>query len=142
MSLETSIERRSAAWDFQPLAIVLGVVYWGSSLPPRSMPDSRIFEFDKLLHVAEYAVVGLALFWSGRRLGPLRRGRKPFPRLGGRLKLTLYILLGGALWAFSDEVHQALVGRDCSLGDMAADVLGLALAAALSLRGTLRRRNE
>jgi len=122
--------RIGRAVDALPLAAVLGVVWLGSSFPPASFPEARIWDYDKLLHLGEYAVVGLAIAFALRRS----------PATG--VRAFLYIAVGGLLWAVSDELHQSFVGRDCSLGDLAADLCGLLVAATLAPRLPGFRRNR
>lgn len=124
-------ERRSRLrWESIPLVLVLGLVWFGSSIPPGDFPDARIWSYDKVLHFGEYGVVGLALAYAlrGAALGSLRQ--------------FLTIVGLGLLWAVSDELHQAFVGRDCSLGDLAADLSGLLVAAAIAPRLPGFRRNR
>ncbi|MFA7332079.1 MAG: VanZ family protein [Candidatus Delongbacteria bacterium] len=111
--------------DLIVLAFALAVVWLGSSIPPDSFPDLRIFSYDKLLHVLEYTCLGIAIWVAGRRHGlvDLRT------RLHSPLKAYLLgVVLPGALWAVSDELHQLVVGRSCSVWDWVADLLGLLLA--------------
>lgn len=110
------------------LLIVLGAIWIGSSIPPSEFPEARIFDFDKVLHGLEYLVLGLSI-----GLILLRR-----PQLIGSETWRLWILLPGLVWAVTDELHQAVVGRDCSTGDLLADLAGLTLATFLV--GLLRKR--
>ncbi len=113
--------------DWGPAIAVYLLVWIGSSLPGSSMPDHRLFEFDKVLHLVEYTVVGLSLAWGLRHR--LAKGWKSF---AGAL------LLIGLCWAISDETHQAFVGRDASLLDLLADLAGLLTAILLALGAPLR----
>lgn len=75
---------------------------------------------DKALHAVEYLLLGISL----------RMNRD----LGSRGFPLLLVFAAGALWGGLDEIHQSLVpGRDCSVGDFAADLAGLALAMAVRL---------
>jgi VanZ family protein len=78
-----------------------------SSLPRLGVRVPLFPGSDKVLHFAEYFVLGLALrYWAG---GPRWR-----------------FLAGGLGFSALDEFHQRYVpGREASLGDLAADVLGL-----------------
>jgi hypothetical protein len=107
---------RFAPLELLPLVLVLGLVWIGSSIPPRGFPPGRIWDFDKLLHFGEYTVVGLALAFALRRSDL------------SRVRALFYIVGAGFLWAISDELHQAFVGRDCSFGDLLADLCGLLVA--------------
>jgi VanZ family protein len=67
---------------------------------------------DKVGHFILFAILGGALAWGGRR----------FKNRTAHLAL----LLGGILFAASDELHQAFVPRRTpSVGDFVADALGL-----------------
>ena len=82
----------------------------------------------KLAHVAEFA--GFAFFirltlesW----FGPSRKTQKS-------KKLTLQSLLGGFLYACSDEIHQIfVVGRSASLRDILIDTTGVLIGVLISL---------
>jgi VanZ family protein len=100
------------------LALVLCIIWMGSSIPPEDFPDADIFDYDKLLHAIEYLGLGLALGFV------LVRKRNLFHRDDW----YLWILGPGMLWAVTDELHQAVVGRDCSGLDLLADLAGLTLA--------------
>lgn len=81
---------------------------------------------DKVGHFILFAVLGAALAWGGRH----------FKNRTAHLAL----LLGGILFAASDELHQAFVPRRTpSVGDFVADAVGLALGY-LVLLAVLRRR--
>ena len=86
------------------------------------IPGADSFSFplnDKVAHFGLFAVLGTALAWGGRR----SRG----------LSTHLVVLLLGAVFAATDEWHQAFVPlRDPSLWDLAADLAGLAVGYALA----------
>ncbi len=96
------------------LAAVAAAVWLQSDRP--AIIREPIFPFqDKVFHVIEFAVVGLAL--SANR------------DLFGRRHPWIAMAAAGLAWAGLDEVHQSWVpGRDCSTLDFAADALGLGLA--------------
>jgi VanZ family protein len=52
----------------------------------------------------------------------------------------VFLILGAALWGCSDEIHQSTTpGRSVEIGDVLADVAGVALAVGIgerSLRST------
>jgi VanZ family protein len=115
--------------DLFILAIALGVVWLGSSIPPDEFPDMSLFSYDKVLHLLEYTCLGGAIWIAGRRHGLVRlQERMKSPLLAD----ILGVVLPGALWAASDELHQHFVGRDCDLLDWLADLCGLLLAVALT----------
>jgi VanZ family protein len=111
------------------LTTALIVVFVGSSIPPQDFPDLRIFDYDKLLHLVEYTCFGLALWVAARRRWvPRLRSWTESPLLA----LLLGVVLPGALWGASDELHQLVVGRDCNIWDWSADLCGLLLAVLLA----------
>lgn len=88
-----------------------------SSIPGRQLPKPNIAGFDKLCHMAEFALLGLLL-----TLGPARvRRRDRWPWL------LLLVAFAGA-----DELHQLFVpGRTPSLADALADVCGALIGLSL-----------
>ena len=110
-----------------PFLLALAVIFWLSSLP--QVPAARYF-WDKLLHVAAYAglgVLALRAFHGGA--APLRPGA------------TLLAGCAVILWGVSDEYHQSFVpGRDASALDVAADAVGVLVATVLFAAWARRRR--
>ncbi len=120
--------RRLRAWV--PVALYAGLIFFLSSQsrPLPFLPEG-IWSFDKLLHAAEYAVLGLLL---ARALGA--GGLSP-------ARIFLGALLLGSLYGATDELHQSLVpNRDCDPGDWAADTAGAVVGAALGARSLRPRR--
>src|SRR5512137_655908 len=97
-----------------------------------------------LLHIPLYGIMTLLLVFS---LVPIPRGFKPGsiqpngiptrPRSRGTAGLKLRLFVAGAIaWVVGifDEVHQLSVpGRDASAGDIALDMVGIAIALLLCL---------
>lgn len=82
-----------------------------------SLPGS-----DKAAHAGWFFLLGL-LAWRAARLG------EGWPRR----KAALALVLGALLWGITDEAHQSFVpGRAVEAADLAADVAGAALAAAVA----------
>ena len=101
---------------YLPFIIWLSAVWIGTSLPTSVMKEIPFSAEDKLLHMLAYLGLGF-LF---RRLVVFFK--KPvWRRQPTRLTLFWGLLLGGL-----DEIHQLFIpGRDASLGDFAADGLGI-----------------
>ncbi len=92
-----------------------------SQLPPlpllRSLPAS-----DKLAHAGWFFLLGLLAYRAARN-------GEGWPRR----RTTLVLILGALLWGISDEAHQLFVpGRDVEAADVAADVVGAAVAAVIA----------
>lgn len=104
--------RRLSAWG--PAAIWAGVLFFLSAVPDMDVPPMFFQGEDKVAHLLLYGVLGGTLAWGRFRSGgPGQRWLVPAL---------------GLLYAVSDEWHQSWVpGRDPSLGDLAADTLGLLL---------------
>lgn len=118
--------RRLAAWG-PPLAWAALVFGLSSLSRPQDLVPPGLLSLDKLVHLAEYGVLGALL---ARAL--LAGGRRPARALAWALVL-------GAAYGATDELHQSLVpGRDASALDWAADAAGAGLGAAAYL--SLRRR--
>ena len=118
--------RGLAAWA--PPLLYAALVFALSSLSrPQDLIPPELLTFDKLVHLAEYGVLGALLARA------LAAGGGPPGRA------FAWTLVLGTLYGASDELHQAFVpGRDASALDWAADAAGTALGAALVL--FLRRR--
>ena len=91
--------------------IVLMII--GSSFEGSSIPKSYIFTLDKLLHILEYYIFGTLLF---------------FIFLSASQKPAIISLIIGIFYSFIDELYQSTVdGRDSSILDVLADIIGLIL---------------
>lgn len=112
--------RRLGRW--LPVFLYLAIVFWLSaqSRPLPFLPP-ELWAFDKLLHAAEYAVLGmlLAAALGGERLAPGR--------------VLLWAVLLASAYGASDEIHQAFVpNRSCDLRDWIADTAGAAIGAGIA----------
>ena len=97
-------------------------------------PKVLSFAVRKCAHFTEYLLLGLSLFATVREYDPVRLERSE------QLRRTALISWGiGALYAFTDEVHQAFVpGRSCEIRDMLIDSCGV--AAGVLIMAALRSR--
>jgi VanZ family protein len=105
-----------------PLVFWLAMMFFFSSLHKTPLPKSKIIPWDKFAHISEYAIMGYlaarAMFFSG----------KEWLKSNYRWMTILFGLFYGA----SDEFHQYFVrGRDASIWDLAADVVGATLGSLL-----------
>ena len=97
---------------------------WVLSSSPRAIDLGPIEFGDKVLHVTEYAVLGLLL---------ARALRRSFPALRG-WRFYAAAVLPAAGWGYLDELHQAFVpGRVSSIGDALADLSGAVLGVGIFL---------
>ena len=86
----------------------------GSSLKGTSIPKSYIFTLDKLIHIVEYFILGVLLYFS----------------IVGITKYSIILsLILGIFYSFIDELYQSTVfARDASGFDVIADIIGLILS--------------
>lgn len=98
--------------------------------------DPKILSFAvrKCAHFTEYLLFGLSLFATVREYDPVRLERNE------QWQRTALLSWGiGALYALTDEVHQAFVpGRSCEIRDMLIDSCGV--AAGVLIMAALRSR--
>lgn len=98
--------------------------------------DPKILSFAvrKCAHFTEYLLLGLSLFATVREYDPVRFERNE------QWQRTALLSWGiGALYALTDEVHQAFVpGRSCEIRDMLIDSCGV--AAGVLIMAALRSR--
>lgn len=133
--LATRIERmdvpRLLGAFWLPVALYLVLIFALSSIPGFKMPGYIVFK-DKIVHAVEYAGLGWLVHRAVRGTWP---GAGTYPRVVGSL-------VGIALFGVADEIYQAgTPGRDSSIFDWMADVLGASLGLFLGLlRERWRRR--
>ncbi len=104
--------------------ILTSVLILVACLMPKSMePQPTWFNtipyFDKIVHLALYAILGISFFWN----------KQPYERL----KMTLFVLLYASLLGLSIEFIQPLVNRSCEMTDFVADLLGTVLGIVVSV---------
>jgi VanZ family protein len=119
LSSATAIIDRIAGW--RALAVWLLVIFGLSSIPNNFQPSDSQIPADKIAHGIEFAVLGLILAWALRRRAPDR----------GRGAIAVATVVLSTLYGVTDEFHQRFVpGRDVSLADLAADIVGAMFGAA------------
>ncbi len=109
-------------WTWIVLLVIYATAIGYMSHQSFSQGEARFFQFDKLLHLAEFGLFML-LAWHAT---------------GRRLALAWFLTLA---FAGFDEFHQRLIpARDASVLDFIADLVGASLALGLiHLRGLLWR---
>jgi VanZ family protein len=101
-----------------PVLAYVGAIY-AVSAQPHLTPPFHFVNADKVIHAAEYLVLGLLLARALR--ASLRVGR---PAFAAMIAIGLVVLIGSG-----DEFLQSFVpGRDSSIFDLLADAVGGALA--------------
>ncbi len=129
-SSSVGLIRRVAVWTQQhSLGLALGfalLILMVSSIPATQMPKAPgLWRWDKLIHGTEYFLFGLLLF----RALQYRSG----------IALSLFTIAGltivmGTSFGGMDELYQSTVpGRDSSIFDVLADMLGASFASIGSL---------
>lgn len=97
------------------------LIFIGSSIPSKYFPASKIFSYDKLIHIVLFFIFGVLVY----------RAFTPFNDQNGvkksRLIFSILIVVGYGIF---DEFHQGLVpGRSLDFYDGVADTVGGLLAA-------------
>src|SRR5574337_876765 len=115
----------NAVWEkalfyWAPALIYAATIFYLSSLPKphEQLPEYLRDVSDKLLHVAEYGILGVLWY----RVFRWASG----PRIAA--SAVLWAIVAGSIYGITDEVHQAFVPmRTASLLDWIADALGSAI---------------
>jgi VanZ family protein len=110
------------------------LIFVGSSIPGKSIPQVAILTKDKLIHATIFFVLAYLIHRSFS-------GQAKIPTL--RKYATLATIGVVAIYAASDELHQLLVpGRSCDIYDWMADVIGAAsLLIGLFIRSFFQARS-
>ena len=97
-----------------PALLWIGVIFFLSSLPESATPG-RFLISDKVLHAAEYFILGFLILFALQRTTTLK------------FSTCFWIVLAsGAAYGLSDEFHQLYVpARHFDLKDLLADVCGI-----------------
>jgi len=108
------------------LLTMLAGIFYLSHQPSLKLIPPLFLHQDKVLHAGMYFLLSVSMIVNR----DLCRGFHPAP----------VIFLLGVIYAVSDEIHQSFVpGRDCSTGDLLADIVGLSAALLIYL---LYRKNH
>jgi len=96
------------------LLLVFGGIFYLSNQPSLTIIPPLFLHQDKVFHMGAFFLLFISMIINR----DLYRGGHP---------LTVLFLIG-VIYAVSDEFHQSFVpGRDCSAGDLVADVAGLGI---------------
>ena len=95
-----------------------GLIIAVSSIPHLKTPKIIIFQFDKIAHFLEYALLAFLTYRSGTHLTPRITRHTAF------LLSAMFV----AIFASLDELYQRTVpGRHSGMGDLSMDLAGAAL---------------
>jgi VanZ family protein len=96
------------------------IIFWGSSQDIPFLVNLEVSGLDKILHIAEYAVLGFLL--ARAVAGPAKKISV------ATLVFTTFII--GTLYGLTDEFHQYFTpGRTVSILDLLSDSIGSFLGA-------------
>lgn len=103
---------------------ILAIVCFSLVIVPKTLSDATS---DKFLHTIAYAALGFSMYLS---FMPLEKSigdeNDSSVHLANSITFMLLLLFAaGLVFGFAMEIIQGLVGRDCSMMDLAADSLGL-----------------
>jgi VanZ family protein len=110
-----------------PATAMAAAILFVSSIPNLAGPGNSIFGFDKVMHIAEYSLFTWLVLRSLSRFEP-----------NGMTTTVLFVIvLVVAMFAGLDEYLQSFVpGRDSTVADFAADLIGAGGAAYVWKRWT------
>ena len=109
-------------------------IFIGSAIPGPDMPQAVLAISDKVLHMSEYAVLGVLL----HRAFSLQQWWPVIAR-----RAVVFAIIGASMYAASDEIHQMFVpGRMADafdwLADTAGAIIGVLVSAQLQTRSARR----
>ncbi|NQU27180.1 MAG: VanZ family protein [Candidatus Marinimicrobia bacterium] len=109
---------------FSYLIVILLV----SSIAGRNFPDSKLFTFDKILHVIEYSILGFLVTRSYPGISVIR---------------IVIILLSCFSFSALDEYWQSFIpGRNSSGLDILADNIGVWIGAGIGIASIFHKRDD
>ncbi len=118
-------------WYLFPLLGYCALIFYLSSQSSINLPSFT--QSDKLLHLAEYAVLGFLAYRFFRRVLPEKSA----------VFVVMVAFLFALLYGISDEFHQSFVsGRDSSWLDILADGAGGYLGARVTMLILQKGRRE
>jgi len=102
------------------LLVMLGGIFYLSHQPSLNLVPPLFPNQDKVLHTGMYFLLSISMIVNR----DVCRGFHPLS----------VMFVSGVIYAVSDEIHQSFVpGRDCSAGDLLADIVGLAIGLSVYL---------
>ena len=117
-SVQEPPQRYQVFWRWAVLGGYAACIFALSSIPGQALPNVRVS--DKLIHIGEFGLLGILMCRA------LTAQLTTWPRS----RIALLSLLAAICYGASDEFHQLFVpARAAELADLAADSLGVTLAA-------------
>jgi len=102
------------------LLIMLGGIFYLSQKPSLEVIPPLFLHQDKVLHAGMYFLLSISMILNR----DICRGFYP----------VQIMFVFGFIYALSDEIHQSFVpGRDCSAGDLLADIVGISIGLSVYL---------
>jgi VanZ family protein len=99
------------------LLVYMIIILSLSSLPGESLPKSMLLNFDKLIHLIEYFILGILLMKSMKSISA---------------KMLIIVIPFGIFFGIMDEYLQSFIsGRFSSIWDVLADTLGIIIGSLL-----------
>jgi len=116
-----------------PAVVWMVVIFVASSIPGSDLPEIKIWNSDKLIHIGIFFV----LCWLFNR-ALWFQSRSPFLKY----RSVGFAFLFVAIYAVLDEFHQGFVpGRTQDVFDVIADIIGGAMFTLIFLLGLVMKKN-
>ena len=104
------------------LILYMALILTLSSLPAQALPKTWLLNWDKLIHLIEYFILGILAMKSLKKVN---------------LNSVILVIIFGILFGSIDEFLQSFIsGRFSSALDVLADTIGTAIGASL-VSGTI-----
>ena len=104
------------------LILYMALILTLSSLPAQTLPKTWLLNWDKLIHLIEYFILGILAMKSVKKVN---------------LNTVILVIIFGILFGSIDEFLQSFIsGRFSSALDVLADTIGTAIGALL-VSGTI-----
>ena len=104
------------------LILYMALILTLSSLPPHALPKTWLLNWDKLIHLIQYFILGVLAMKSLKKIN---------------INSVILVIIFGLLFGSIDEFLQSFIsGRFSSAFDVLADTIGTAIGALL-VSGTI-----
>jgi VanZ family protein len=117
-----------------PMLLVMGVIFFLSSMPGDRLVLPPIVNIDKVAHMAIYGLLALTVFYAF--------GGSSLDRLHPSM-ISLLVILICTLYGLSDEFHQSFIpNRSADVFDVLADCIGAIIACIIRIVYTYLRKKK